>query len=90
MAASPSGDWKGCTVDREEFLAALRRERVVAIARGGMPDVLVDALRVIADEGLCVAEVSLSSPGALDALTEAADRLADRIVLGAGPVIDAS
>lgn len=72
-----------------EFLDVLRRERVVAIARGGAPEPLVAALDVLAEEGVVVAEVSLSHPAALDGLRAAARCIGHRVLLGAGTVLDA-
>jgi 2-dehydro-3-deoxyphosphogluconate aldolase/(4S)-4-hydroxy-2-oxoglutarate aldolase len=76
-------------VDPAVFLQALRRRRVVAIARGGTPERLVSALGLLADEGIGLAEVSLSHPAAIDGLAEAARRLSGRVLLGAGTVLEA-
>lgn len=76
-------------MNQAEFLDVLRRERVVAIARGGTPERLVAALGLLADEGIAVAEVSLSHPAALDGLREAARRLNGRVLLGAGTLLEA-
>lgn len=71
-----------------EFLQALRRERIVAIARGGTAEQVVNALDLLADEGIRIAEVSLSHPAALDALSEATRQLDGRILLGAGTILE--
>jgi 2-dehydro-3-deoxyphosphogluconate aldolase/(4S)-4-hydroxy-2-oxoglutarate aldolase len=76
-------------VSPAELLEALTRDRVLAIARGGEPERVSAALAALADEGVGLAEVSLSHQGGLSALAAAASALGDRVMLGAGTVLSA-
>jgi 2-dehydro-3-deoxyphosphogluconate aldolase / (4S)-4-hydroxy-2-oxoglutarate aldolase len=68
---------------------ALASERLVGIVRGPDPDRLVECLRVMAANGLRLVEVSLTSGDAIDVIKRAGDELGDRLLLGAGTVLDA-
>ena len=72
-----------------ELRALLARERLVGIVRGPDPDRLVDCLRALAAGGLRLVEVSLTSGDAIDVIKRTAAELGDRLVLGAGTVLDA-
>ena len=68
---------------------ALAAERLVGIVRGPDPDRLVECLRVLASSGLRLVEVSLTSGDAIDVIERAGAELGDRLLLGAGTVLDA-
>lgn len=61
---------------------------IVAIVR--LPDghQLVEVGRALADGGVSVMEVTLTVPGALDAIRQVRATLGDRLFLGAGTVLD--
>jgi 2-dehydro-3-deoxyphosphogluconate aldolase/(4S)-4-hydroxy-2-oxoglutarate aldolase len=77
-------------VSAEDLRAVLRASRLLAIARGGEPARVVAVLAVLAEEGVRVAEVSLSDPRGVQALGAAAGALGDHVVLGAGTVLTAA
>jgi len=70
-----------------ELRALLAAERLLAIVRGPDPDRLFGCLVALADAGLRLVEVSLTSTDAIDVLRRAATELGDRLVLGAGTVL---
>ncbi len=70
-----------------ELRSLLAAERLLAIVRGPDPDRLFACLAALADAGLRLVEVSLTSADALDVLRRAAAELGDRLVLGAGTVL---
>lgn len=72
-----------------ELLELLRRERLLAIVRGGDPERVPAVLETLADGGIALAEIALSDPEAIDALAAAAQVVGGRIVLGAGTVLRA-
>jgi 2-dehydro-3-deoxyphosphogluconate aldolase / (4S)-4-hydroxy-2-oxoglutarate aldolase len=76
-------------VTPDELRELLTRERLVGIVRGPDPDRLLDSLRALAAGGLRLVEVSLTSTEAIDVITRAGAELGDRLVLGAGTVLDA-
>jgi 2-dehydro-3-deoxyphosphogluconate aldolase/(4S)-4-hydroxy-2-oxoglutarate aldolase len=74
-------------VTPDELRAVLAEERLLAIVRGPDPARLLDCLRVLAEAGVRLVEVSLTSTGAVDVLAAAASELGDVLVLGAGTVL---
>jgi len=70
----------------DELRTLLAEERLLAILRGPDQARLFDCLRVLAEEGVRVVEVSLTSSGAIDVLAAATAELGDVLVLGAGTV----
>ena len=61
---------------------------IVAVVRFADPGPLVDVVRALADGGVTVAEVTFTVPNAVDVIREAKKQLGDRILLGAGTVLD--
>jgi 2-dehydro-3-deoxyphosphogluconate aldolase/(4S)-4-hydroxy-2-oxoglutarate aldolase len=65
---------------------ALLRSGVVAILRANSADSLLRAARTLHDEGLGVLELTMTTPGALDALTALRRELGDTADIGMGSV----
>lgn len=61
---------------------------LVAIIRSDRSDLLVDVAEALLAGGVEVMEVTFTVPQAVKVLEQVADRLGDRIVLGAGTVLD--
>jgi 2-dehydro-3-deoxyphosphogluconate aldolase / (4S)-4-hydroxy-2-oxoglutarate aldolase len=76
-------------VTPDELRALLAEDRLVAIVRGPDPDRLADCLRALAASRIRLVEVSLTSGDAIDVIKRASDELGERIVLGAGTVLEA-
>jgi 2-dehydro-3-deoxyphosphogluconate aldolase/(4S)-4-hydroxy-2-oxoglutarate aldolase len=76
-------------VTPDELRALLAEDRLVAIVRGPNPDRLADCLRALAASRIRLVEVSLTSGDAIDVIKRASDELGERIVLGAGTVLEA-
>lgn len=74
---------------REQNLQRVIECGLVAVVRFADPGPLVNVLKAIADGGITVAEVTLTVPDALGVIREAKRQLGDRILLGAGTVLDA-
>ena len=64
----------------------IRDGRLVAILRGSRPDRLVAGALVLVDEGVQALEFPLTSPGALEAIADAAGALDGQAMVGAGTV----
>jgi 2-dehydro-3-deoxyphosphogluconate aldolase/(4S)-4-hydroxy-2-oxoglutarate aldolase len=75
-------------MSREEQLQRVTAGGIVAVVRFADPGPLVDVVRALADGGVTVAEVTLTVPNALDVIREARRQLGDRVLLGAGTVLD--
>lgn len=61
---------------------------IVAVVRAPDPAGLVEVVRALADGGVTVAEVTFTVPGAAEVIREARKQLGDRVLLGAGTVLD--
>jgi 2-dehydro-3-deoxyphosphogluconate aldolase / (4S)-4-hydroxy-2-oxoglutarate aldolase len=61
---------------------------IVAVVRSHDSDQLVDVTRALADGGVGVVEITMTVPHALDVLRQVHKALGDRVLLGAGTVLD--
>jgi 2-dehydro-3-deoxyphosphogluconate aldolase/(4S)-4-hydroxy-2-oxoglutarate aldolase len=61
---------------------------IVAVVRSPDSDNLVEVVRALADGGVTVVEITMSVPNALDVLRRVREALGDRVLLGAGTVLD--
>jgi 2-dehydro-3-deoxyphosphogluconate aldolase/(4S)-4-hydroxy-2-oxoglutarate aldolase len=75
-------------MSREADLQRVLGCGIVAVVRAPDPAGLVEVVRALADGGVTVAEVTLTVPNALDVIREAKQQLGDRVLLGAGTVLD--
>ena len=73
---------------RSENLASIKACGVVAVLRADSPDALVQVAQAIGRGGIGAVEITMTTPGALDAIGECTNRLGDEILLGAGTVLD--
>jgi 2-dehydro-3-deoxyphosphogluconate aldolase / (4S)-4-hydroxy-2-oxoglutarate aldolase len=76
-------------VTTSELRERLAAERLVAIVRGTDPDACAAAVGVLADEGISLIEVSLTSTDALSVLSRVV-AAHPRLLIGAGTVLTAS
>src|SRR5512133_2223786 len=72
----------------EEILNYITGIGVVPIVRVSTSGAAVQAVEAIYRGGLRAAEITMTVPGALRALETVADRLGDKMMLGAGTVLD--
>src|SRR5216684_6814186 len=61
---------------------------LVAVVRSQDSQQLVEVVRALADGGVTVAEITMTVPGALDVLRQVRQVLGDRVLLGAGTILD--
>src|SRR5882724_7549337 len=61
---------------------------IVAVVRSPDSQQLVEVARALADGGVSVVEITMSVPNALDVLRQVRQALGDKILLGAGTVLD--
>jgi 2-dehydro-3-deoxyphosphogluconate aldolase/(4S)-4-hydroxy-2-oxoglutarate aldolase len=61
---------------------------IVAVVRAPDGQQLVEVVRALADGGVTVAEITMTVPGALDVLQQVRQALGDRVLLGAGTILD--
>ncbi len=69
-------------------LARLLEKRIVAVIRAANPDAVVEVAEALLAGGVEILEVTFTVPRALRVIETIADRLGDKILLGAGTVLD--
>lgn len=69
------------------LLDTLRAHRLLAIVRGPDPQAALDSVLTLADSGVNLIEVSLTTAGALDTIARARAALGPGFALGAGTVL---
>lgn len=75
-------------MSREHDLKRVIDGGIVAVVRFADPRPLVEVVRALAEGGVTVAEVTFTVPNAIDVIREAKRQLGDRVLLGAGTVLD--
>ena len=74
---------------RNAQVARMEETGLVAVIRADSPDQLVDVCSALLDGGVDVAEITMTTPGALDAIHKASEKLGDDCLIGVGSVLDA-
>ena len=69
-------------------LALIRETAVIAIIRASSSDQLLYAADAIREGGLCVIEVTMTTPGALSIIEQAVSKYDQDVLFGAGTVLD--
>jgi 2-dehydro-3-deoxyphosphogluconate aldolase/(4S)-4-hydroxy-2-oxoglutarate aldolase len=75
-------------MSKEAQLRRVHDSGIVAVVRSPDSDQLVDVARALADGGVSVVEITMSVPHALDVVRRVRQALGDRLLLGAGTILD--
>lgn len=75
-------------MSRETDLSRVLDCGIVAVVRAAEPTHLLNVIKALAEGGVNVAEVTLTVPDALDVIRAAKRDVGDRVLLGAGTVLD--
>jgi 2-dehydro-3-deoxyphosphogluconate aldolase/(4S)-4-hydroxy-2-oxoglutarate aldolase len=75
-------------MSREQDLQRVLDCGIVAVVRFSDPGPLVEVVKALHAGGVTVAEVTFTVPNALDVIRAAKEQLGDRVLLGAGTVLD--
>src|SRR5262245_53874224 len=75
-------------MSKEDDLRRVLDCGLVAVVRSPDSQQLVEACRALADGGVTVVEITMSVPDALDVLRRVRGALGDRVLLGAGTILD--
>jgi 2-dehydro-3-deoxyphosphogluconate aldolase/(4S)-4-hydroxy-2-oxoglutarate aldolase len=75
-------------MSKESHLRQVLDCGIVAVVRSPDSQQLVEVARALADGGVTVVEITMSVPNALDVLRQVRQALGDRLLLGAGTVLD--
>lgn len=74
---------------KEKHLARVLESGIVAVIRANSGDLLSDVAEALLSGGVQVMEITFTVPGAIRVLETVAQRMGDRVLLGAGTVLDA-
>lgn len=72
-----------------EKMQWIRQTGVIAILRASSSAQLIAAAEAVRAGGVCAIEVTMTTPGALQVISEAVERFGDDVLFGAGTVLDA-
>src|SRR5438270_8925475 len=75
-------------MSKEDQLRQVLDCGIVAVVRSQDSQQLVEVVRALADGGVTVAEITMTVPGALDIIKQVRAALGDRVLLGAGTILD--
>src|SRR5438128_2386725 len=75
-------------MNKQQILRSMLEAGIVAVVRTNSAESAIKSIDAIYRGGIIVAEVTMTVPGALQALEKIADSLGDKIILGAGTVLD--
>jgi 2-dehydro-3-deoxyphosphogluconate aldolase/(4S)-4-hydroxy-2-oxoglutarate aldolase len=75
-------------MNRAEILALIVESGIVPVVRTDSAAGAIRAIQAIYRGGIRAAEITMTVPGAIQALEKVADEFGDRMVLGAGTVLD--
>ncbi len=73
---------------KQTILSTIREIGLVPVVRTASADSAFKAIEAIYEGGVLTAEITMTVPGALRALEKLADHFGDRMLLGAGTVLD--
>jgi 2-dehydro-3-deoxyphosphogluconate aldolase/(4S)-4-hydroxy-2-oxoglutarate aldolase len=75
-------------MNRQEAVDLIRDTGVIAIMRAKSSDQLLRAADAIREGGVCVIEVTMTTPGALSIIEQAVARYGEGVLFGVGSVLD--
>lgn len=73
---------------RTTLITAMENAGLVAVIRARLPDQLVDVGKALQEGGITFLEITMTTPGALGVIEQAAATLDDTCVVGVGSVLD--
>ncbi len=74
---------------RQALVVQIEAVGLVAIIRADSAAGLIETCRALAAGGVTVAEITMTTPGALEAIAAASGELGDQMLIGVGSVLDA-
>ncbi len=75
-------------MNHKQAMDIIRDTGVIAIVRAQSSDQLLRAADAIREGGVCVIEVTMTTPGALQVIEEATSKYGEDVLFGAGTVLD--
>ena len=83
-----SAQAKSRAKSRASVVATLREVGIIPVIRAGSADAAVAVVEALMEAGLTVAEITMTVPGAMEAIASVAKRFGDNVLVGAGTVTD--
>ena len=77
------------TPSRSAALSTLREVGIIPVIRADSADTAKAVVEALMEAGLTVAEITMTVPGAIDAIASVAKHFGDKVLIGAGTVTDA-
>lgn len=71
------------------MVATLREIGIIPVIRAESADAATAVVEALMEAGLTVAEITMTVPGAIEAIASVAKRFGDKVLIGAGTVTDA-
>ena len=71
------------------MLATLREVGIIPVIRAESADAAIAVVEALLEAGLTIAEITMTVPGAIEAIASVAKRFGDKVLVGAGTVTDA-
>ncbi len=71
------------------MISTLREIGIIPVIRAESADAAVAVVEALMEAGLTVAEITMTVPGAIEAIASVARRFGDKVLVGAGTVTDA-
>ena len=75
-------------MNKQQILASILEIGMVPVVRTSSAEAAIKSIEAIHRGGVRSAEITMTVPGAIHALEKIADQFGDKIVLGAGTVLD--
>lgn len=76
-------------MSRDKIVSAIVENGIIPVIRASSADQAMLAAEAILRGGLATLEITMTVPGAIHVMEKVADRLGDKVLLGAGTVLDA-
>lgn len=76
------------SLSRTQLVNQMEVSGLVAVIRADSPGQLVDVCKALRDGGVLFSEITMTTPGALDAIQKASSELKDQAIIGVGSVLD--
>src|SRR5205085_11324654 len=76
------------SMSKEEQLRQVLDCGIVAVVRSPDSQQLVEVARALVDGGVTVVEITMTVPGALDVIRQVRQAMGDKVLLGAGTILD--
>ena len=73
---------------KSEIIPRLLDPGIIAILRADSSDQLVSVVEALVDGGITAAEVTMTTPNALQVITEVTARFGAKVLMGVGSVLD--